>query len=98
MVSWAHCIAAKEKYVAIVNPEKEIEPALKLLGPIQHKFVQISEIRDPVTDGAADGVFVTASYDTASHFEDASTEVLALWKKITGESLDLTVLPEDEDQ
>ena len=25
-----------------------------------------------------DGVFVTASYDTASHFEDASTEVLAL--------------------
>mmetsp|Transcript_43298 Transcript_43298/g.68597 ORF Transcript_43298/g.68597 Transcript_43298/m.68597 type:complete len:456 (-) Transcript_43298:53-1420(-) len=105
MVSWAHCIAAKEKYVAIVstvvettNPEKEIEPALKLLGPIQYKFVQISEIRDPVTDGAADGVFVTTSYDPSSHFEDASTEVLALWKKITGESLDLTVLPEDEDQ
>ncbi|CAK9114066.1 unnamed protein product [Durusdinium trenchii] len=104
MVSWAHSIAAKDKYVAIVstvvetpNPEKEIEPALKLLGPIQYKFVQISEIRDPVTDGAADGVFVTASYDPSSHFEDASTEVLALWKKITGESLDLTVLPEDED-
>eukprot|EP00913_Durusdinium_trenchii_P012427 g11667.t1 len=93
------CHDGFDKYVAIVstvvetpNPEKEIEPALKLLGPIQYKFVQISEIRDPVTDGAADGVFVTASYDPSSHFEDASTEVLALWKKITGESLDLTCI------
>ena len=53
---------------------------------------------------------MTASYDPSSHFEDASTEVLSLWglsgkerfavrwKKITGESLDLTVLPEDEDR
>merc|ERR1712113_768074 len=38
MVSFAHCIAARDKYVAIVStvvekadPEKEIEPALKLL-------------------------------------------------------------------
>jgi len=38
MVSWAHSIAAKDKYVAIVStvcetadPEKEIEPAVKLL-------------------------------------------------------------------
>lgn len=27
---------------------------------------------------AEDGVFVTTSYDPSSHFEDASTEVLAL--------------------
>merc|ERR1719231_399159 len=76
MVSWAHSIAAKDKYVAIVStvvetadPEKEIEPALKLLGPINQKFVQVSEIRVPVTDGAKDGVYVTSTYDPTSHFE-----------------------------
>jgi len=105
MVSWAHQIAAKDKYVAIVstvvetgNPEREIQPALKLLGPIQHKFISLSEIRKPVTDGAQDGVFVTESYNPSSHLEDEAQEVLSLWKKITGEDLDLTVLPEEEDQ
>merc|ERR1711874_753239 len=94
MVSWAHCIAAKDKYVAIVstvvetgNPEQEIEPALKLLGPILEKFVSVSDYRVPVDNGTQDQVFVTASYDPTSHFEDASTEVLRMWQTITGEAL-----------
>ena len=48
-VSFAHCIAAKDKYVAILstvaetpNPQKEIEPALKLLGHWSH----IAQVRD----------------------------------------------------
>jgi len=106
MVSWAHSIAAKDKYVAIVstvvetgNPEKEIEPALKLLGPISEKFYSISDYKVPVEDGTKDQVFVTTSYDPCSHFEDASNEVLSMWKTITGEELDLTVPPDaDEDQ
>merc|ERR1712232_540328 len=55
MVSFAHCIAAKDKYVAIVstvietqNPEKEIAPALKLLGPILKKFDSVSEFKVPL--------------------------------------------------
>jgi len=104
MVSWAHCIAAKDKYVAIVstvietdNPEKELEPAYKILGKILDKFVDVSDIHVPVDDGTADQVFVSASYDPTSHFEDASKEVLAMWKRLTGEDLDLTVVP-DEDE
>merc|ERR1719191_1282319 len=65
MVSWAHSIAAKDKYVAIVStvvetadPEKEIAPAVKLLGPVVEKFVQISEFREPTDNGVADQVFV----------------------------------------
>jgi Rab GDP dissociation inhibitor len=103
MVSWAHCISAKDKYVAIVstvqetqNPEKEIEPALKLLGPILEKFVSSSEIRLPVDDGTKDQVFVSSSYDPTSHFEDATKEVLATWKLIMGEDLDLNVTEEEE--
>jgi Rab GDP dissociation inhibitor len=106
MVSWAHQIAAKDKYVAIVstvcetaNPEQEIAPAEKLLGPILQSFVSISEFREPTDDGTKDQVFVTTSYDPTSHFEDASTEVLKMWKTITGEELDLTVTEDaDEEQ
>lgn len=104
MVSWAHQIAAKDKYVAIVstvvetaNPEKEIEPALKLLGPILERFTSVSEFREPTDDGTKDQVFVTTSYDPTSHFEDASTEVLKMWKTITGEDLDLTAMPQDDE-
>lgn len=104
MVSWAHCIAAKDKYVAIVSTvvetrdaEKEIEPALRLLGPILEKFVNISEFKVPTDDGTADQVFVTASYDPSSHFEDASSEVLQMWKRISGEDLDLNVTQEEEE-
>jgi len=104
MVSWAHNIAAKDKYVAIVstvveteNPEKEVEPALKLLGPILEKFTSVSEYKEPTDDGTADQVFVTSSYDPVSHFEDASTEVMRMWKTITGEELDLTIPPDTEE-
>jgi len=104
MVSWTHQIASKDKYVAIVstvvetpNPEAEIEPALKLLGPILEKFVSVSEYRVPLDDGTKDQVFVTGSYDPSSHFEDASSEVLAMWKTITGTDLDLTYEPDEDD-
>merc|ERR1712151_1031546 len=61
MVSFAHCIAAKDKYVAIVstvvetgNPQAEIAPALKLLGPILHKFDTVSDFKVPVDNGLKD--------------------------------------------
>lgn len=104
MVSWAHCVASKDRYIAIVStvaetddPNKEIEPALALLGPIIETFVQITELKAPTGDGTQDQVFVSASYDPTSHFEDASKEVLTLWRTITGSDLDLTDLPEATD-
>merc|ERR1712232_440641 len=105
MVSFAHCIAAKDKYVAIVstvvesaNPQAEIAPALKLLGPILKKFDSVSEYKVPLDDGKQDNVYVTTSYDPTSHFEDASNEVIQMWKTITGEELDLTYVPDEDDQ
>jgi Rab GDP dissociation inhibitor len=104
MVSWAHSIAAKDKYVAIVstvvetaNPEAEIAPAVALLGPVIEKFTSVSPFAVPTDDGVADQVFVTTSYDPTSHFEDASTEVMKMWKTITGEDLDLTAVPDDDE-
>lgn len=100
MVSSTHNVAAKNKYIAIVSttvetqkPEDEIKPALRLLGPIEHIMCTVSTLFVP-TDNGEDGVFVSQSYDATSHFESASQDVMAMWKKIFGEELVLTVHPD----
>lgn len=107
MVSSAHQIAKKGKYVAIVstmvetnNPEQEILPALNLLGPIEAKFNSVTDLLVPLDNGLKDNVFVTSCYDPSSHFQSTSEEVLNIWRTINGTELDLNVNLEelDEDQ
>ncbi|MBZ3885895.1 Rab GDP dissociation inhibitor alpha [Sciurus carolinensis] len=51
MISYAHNVASQGKYITIASPmvetaesEKEIEPALELLQPIDQKFMAISDL------------------------------------------------------
>lgn len=104
LVSSTHGVSLKGKYIAIVstsvetaNPEFEIKPALDLLGKIEEKFVQISNEFQAVDDGKNDHIFVSHSFDATSHFETATEDVLRIWKNITGEELDLNVLPQQDD-
>jgi len=90
-------VVPKGKFMAIVSsnvetnePEKELFPALSLLGPIQQKFVSIVDELSPIDDGKKDGVFISTSYDGSSHFESTSDDVLNLYKRITGKEMDLT--------
>lgn len=89
-------MAAQGKYIAFVSttvetgtPEAELEPGLKLLGPIQEKFVIVSELHEPLGDGKADNVFISTGYDATSHFESTIDDVLALYTRITGDKLDV---------
>ncbi len=105
-VSAAHNVCAKDYWVAIVstiaetdNPEKECEPGLALLGPIQERyslclsewfrFVDIKALYEPISDGKADGVFVSKSYDATSHFETTCRDVKDIYKRLTGNELKL---------
>lgn len=107
MVSHAHNIATNGKYIAIVSatvetayPEREIQPALDLLGPIENKFVSVSDLYEPTDMSFKDQLYISKSYDATSHFESAAREVLELWEKITGAPLDLSIDPDltNEDQ
>lgn len=96
MVSSTHNVCAKDVYVAIVstivetgNPEAEIEPGLKLLGPIYDKFVSVSPMYTPTSSGVEDNIFVTKSYDATSHFETVVDDVRDVWKRVTGTDLKL---------
>ncbi|CEM37622.1 unnamed protein product [Vitrella brassicaformis CCMP3155] len=104
VMSSIHCVCKKGKYIAIVsttvetnNPQAEIQCALELLGPIEEKFISVSDVYEPTDDGKTDQVFVSSSYDATSHFESASDDVLRIWKNIMGNDLDLSIRADPED-
>lgn len=104
-VSSAHNVCPKGKFVAIVSskletddPVAELAVALKLLGPIVCQFVAISDIYEPVGQTPEDNFFVTQSYDSQSHFDTSTQDVVELYKRITGEDVDLSGNPKNPPQ
>jgi len=89
-----HNVCAKDVYVAIVstivetsNPEAEIEPGLRLLGQIYDKFVEVTPLYTPTSDGKAENIYITRSYDATSHFETVVDDVHDVWKRVIGSDL-----------
>jgi Rab GDP dissociation inhibitor len=104
MVSAAHAVCAKGLYIAIISttvetadPEKEIQPAIELLGGCLEMFIKISDLHEPINDASQDNLHITSSYDATSHFETASHNVLEIYEQITGEKLDLNIQPSEDD-
>jgi len=98
-VSFAHNVSAKDWYVAIVsttvetaNPEAELEPGLRLLGPVAEKFVNVSDLYVPKEGEEKDNIFVSASFDATTHFETTCEDIIKIYEKITGEPFDFCAL------
>jgi Rab GDP dissociation inhibitor len=96
-----HNVAPAGKYVAIVSttvetgtPQKELDAALKVLGPIDETFITVADTFEPLADGSADKVYISKSYDATSHFETTMIDVLDMWQRITGAPLDLNKKPD----
>lgn len=97
VVSYTHQIASKGFFLAIAsttvessNPEAELQPAIDLLGPIEQKFVSVSDIYEQTPGTQDSNVFVSRSYDATSHFETTCDDVLDLYEKIMGEKFDFS--------
>eukprot|EP00529_Nitzschia_sp_RCC80_P023658 CAMPEP_0113455320 /NCGR_PEP_ID=MMETSP0014_2-20120614/8315_1 /TAXON_ID=2857 /ORGANISM="Nitzschia sp." /LENGTH=467 /DNA_ID=CAMNT_0000346747 /DNA_START=39 /DNA_END=1442 /DNA_ORIENTATION=- /assembly_acc=CAM_ASM_000159 len=85
-------------YVAIVstiseknNPDEDVVPGLQLLGPILQRFTSVSTTYEPVGDGSADACYISKSFDATSHFEADVVDLLSLYKRVTGEELDMNI-------
>jgi Rab GDP dissociation inhibitor len=85
-------------YVAIVstisekaNPDEDVAPGLQLLGPIVTRFTAISTTYEPVDDGSKSKCFISKSFDGTSHFENDCDDLLSLYKRVTGEDLDMNI-------
>ena len=97
-VGAAHAVAAPGIYIAIVStkletgkPEEEIAPGLALLGEIMQRFTTVATTYEPVSDGSEDQCFISSNFDDASHFENDVTDLLSLYKRVTGEELDMNI-------
>ena len=85
-------------FVAIVstisekaNPDEDILPGLRVLGPILTRFTSVSTTYEPVADGSADKCYISKSFDATSHFEQDCDDLLSLYTRVTGEELDMTI-------
>ncbi|KAJ1434906.1 Rab GDI protein [Sesbania bispinosa] len=96
--SYSHNVAAKGKYIAFVTteaetdqPEVELKPGIDLLGPVDEIFYDTYDRFVPSNDHEVDGCFISGSYDATTHFETSVKDVLEMYSKITGKTLDLSV-------
>jgi hypothetical protein len=90
MVSWAHNVAPKGYYIAIVstiaegdsNHHLELQAGFDRLGKIEEKFMGPPiPIYEPLESGENDNIFISRSYDATSHFETTTGMRLNLrWK------------------
>ncbi|XP_024028575.1 guanosine nucleotide diphosphate dissociation inhibitor At5g09550 [Morus notabilis] len=96
--SYSHNIAPKGKYIAFVlteaetdDPKVELKPGIDLLGPVDEIFFDMYDRFEPTNQNDADNCFISTSYDATTHFETTVQDVIAMYSKITGKDLDLSV-------
>lgn len=76
--------------VETADPHSEIKAGLDLLGPIEQKFVSISDLYEPTDNGAKSQVFITKSYDATTHFESTCLDILDVYERIMGQKFDFS--------
>jgi len=105
-VSFAHNVAPKGKYIALVagqlekdNVKEELAPGVKLLGNTLQCFYYTSPLYDPANDFKKDGIHISKSYDATTHFESVCTDVIRLYQEITGEQdVSYIFVPKEEEK
>ncbi|TGZ82544.1 rab GTPase activator [Ascodesmis nigricans] len=76
------------------NPHQELEAGFERLGlgsgrlgEKEEKFISVVDIYEPVEDGTRDNVFISRSYDAATHFESTTDDVKDIYKRVEGKDL-----------
>uniref|UniRef100_A0A0E0Q6I1 Guanosine nucleotide diphosphate dissociation inhibitor n=1 Tax=Oryza rufipogon TaxID=4529 RepID=A0A0E0Q6I1_ORYRU len=87
-----------DKFIAFVsaqaeseNPAAELKPGIDLLGPVDELFIDTYDRFEPTNDPSSDNCFISTSYDATTHFESTVMDVLSIYTKITGKTVDLSV-------
>jgi Rab GDP dissociation inhibitor len=92
-VSFAHNVAPPGKYIVMISttvetndPRSEVRAALDILGPILHSFYSVQPVFVPKNDPNVDGIYISNSYDSTSHFESIAEDVIRIYQQFTGKS------------
>jgi len=107
VTSSANQVCPAGKYIAICaatveshpeDPIKELDAAMKLIGPTQQVFLSVCDTCEPLEDGTKDKLFISKSYDATSHFETTVDDVLDMYRRITGKDIVLKPKEHKEDE
>jgi len=105
VVSYAHNVAPKGKYIAIVssivetsNPATELASGLALLQPIEESFSWVSDMYEPVSDGSKDKVYISKSFGADTHFGWECSDILDIYRRIMGKDMDLSPPKKEENK
>jgi len=97
VVSYAHNVAPKGRWIALVStqvetnkPEDELQQGIQLLGKVDEIFYQVRDLYEPLENGRKDQVFISRSFDAETHFDKSCEDILDIYKRITGKDMDLT--------
>jgi len=97
-VGHALAVSAPGVYIAIAStivekgdPDQDVAPGLQLMGPILKRFTSVTTTYAPVEDGHKDRCYISSSFDATSHFESDVEDMLSLYKRVTGEDLDMNI-------
>lgn len=100
--------AAQGRFVTVISTRVKtndeaaaraaLTPALELVSSIcMHQWLTFRPTFSANNHEAGDNVFIPSSMDSATHFQNAIREVKNIYQAVTGEELDLTVKPKEED-
>ena len=70
--------------------QRELSAGLAQVKGIVRIFYDMYDMMVPKSTGEKERCFLTQSFDPTTHFETAITDVLAVYKRITGKELELT--------
>lgn len=98
VLSENHKTTPDGKFLALVsttvetdNPEAELRQGEELLGSsVLESFLVVDDLYEPTSDGKADQIYVSKSYDATTHFESTVDDVFDLYRRIFGKDLVLT--------
>jgi Rab GDP dissociation inhibitor len=103
VVSFAHNVAPKGRYIALVsttvetnNPQQELQEGIKLLGRVDQIFYNVRDLYEPLDDGKKDQIFISKSFDAETHFDKSCEDILDIYKRITGKDMDLSPPKKEE--
>ena len=70
--------------------QRELSAGLASVKGIVRIFYDMYDMMVPKATGEKERCFLTQSFDPTTHFETAISDVLAVYKRITGKELELT--------
>ncbi|KAI9671090.1 MAG: Rab GDP dissociation inhibitor beta [Alyxoria varia] len=87
-IAFVSTIAERDISASDPNFDAELQPGYKVLGSIKKKFkFPPKPLFEPVDNGTSDRIFMTKTYDPATHWESTVADIMDIYSRAEGKEL-----------